>query len=118
MNLFVILMIVFALLIIGSAILFVITQKKKKQPPNYRAFFILGICWIPAGIAIKNYGLLAAGIIFTVIGLINRKKWRQEKKWSELTPAEKRLKIILLTVVAVLLILGIIVFFIQRNLIT
>lgn len=115
MNTPITLMIVVALIIIGLAIFIAITQKSRKETPNYRSWFFIGLCWIPVGIATKNPAFLAIGAIFTVIGLVNKNKWKEEKKWSDLTPAEKRLKIILLSVVAILLIAGVVVFFLQRN---
>jgi flagellar basal body-associated protein FliL len=115
MNTPITLMIVVALIIIGLAIFIAITQKSRKETPNYRSWFFIGLCWIPVGIVTKNPAFLAIGVIFTVIGLVNKNKWKEEKKWSELTPAEKRLKIILLSVVAILLIAGVVVFFLQRS---
>lgn len=115
MNLHITIMLLIALIIVGLAIFVAIAQRKKKTTPDYRGWFIIGLCWIPIGIATKNPAFLALGVIFTVLGLVNKDKWKEQKKWSDLTPAEKRLKIILLSVVSVLLIAGIIVYFIQRN---
>lgn len=81
------------MLIIGITVLalsiiltFVVWKKKKEgkyEEPDYRTFFILGICFLPIGIplmiATKNPGLLglsAMGAIYLIIGLANRDKWK------------------------------------------
>ena len=76
--------IVFAILF--GFIVYLIVQKRKnaegQQQINYKTFFILGACFLPAGIAISlssdnnGYSVLSAlGLIYLVIGLANRDKW-------------------------------------------
>ncbi len=115
MNTYQVLMLVIAIIIIGLAIFVAITQRKKKETHNYRSWFFIGICWIPIGIVTKNLAFLAIGIIFTVLGLVNKNKWREEKKWSDLTPVEKRHKIILVAVGAILLIAALVVYFFRHR---
>jgi hypothetical protein len=107
-------LIVIALITIGLGIYFLITQRKKKVTPNYRTLFIIGIIWLPAGFAIHNYALSAIGLVFLIISLLNRKKWKEEKKWSDLTLQEKKTKYILIGIATFLLIIGMIVIFLVK----
>ena len=83
-NIFLILgFIVFAILL--GFIVYLIVQKRKNteglQQINYKTFFILGACFLPAGIAISlssDYNafsvLSGLGLIYLIIGLKNRDK--------------------------------------------
>jgi len=90
-------------LLIGIAILGLIfaavafyRQKGLKRDPDYRAFFILGISFLPIGIATDNPGLWGMGAIFLILGLANRDKWNDDPKWSELEPEGRRIKFIII----------------------
>ena len=84
-NVFLILgFIVFAILL--GFIVYLIVQKRKSKEGlrqiNYKTFFILGACFLPAGIAISLSSdnnaisvLSGLGLIYLVIGLKNRDKW-------------------------------------------
>jgi hypothetical protein len=89
------------------AILFVVIvlymRKGQKREPDYRAFFILGIAFLPIGIATDNPGLWGMGTIFMVIGLVNRGKWGKEPEWSELSPGSRRVKLVIIGGLTVLL---------------
>jgi len=87
----------------------------KRHVPNYRALFILGITWIPIGIGTENPGLWMMGIIFTIIGALNRKKWGQETKWADLSPETKRAKILLVSGLAIVLLALILVFIFSQG---
>ena len=109
-------------LIIGTAILTVLLgviaiyvankNKGQKRETDYRAFFILGISFLPIGIATENPGLWGMGAVFLAIGLANRSKWKDEPKWSELDPVKRRTKILIIVGLTVLLLasLGVYIF--------
>jgi hypothetical protein len=106
-----ILAIVFGLLIVGLLVAFIVLIRgREKFTPNYRALFVMGIIWlgagIPLGISTGNSGLWVMGLIFFMIGLLNRDKWEEEKKWSDLSQGEKSLKIFLMIGLSVLLLAG------------
>jgi len=85
-NVFLILgFIVFTILL--GFIAYLVVQKRKntegQQKTNYKTLFIIGVCFLPAGIAISlssennGYSILSVlGLIYFVIGLANRDKWR------------------------------------------
>jgi hypothetical protein len=70
--------------IVGVFVLYVMQKKKKEgtyKEPDYRAFFIMGICFLPMGIIFTTtinigfMGFTALGLIYMSIGLANRDKW-------------------------------------------
>lgn len=94
-------------LIAAGVIIFVARKtKKSEREPSYRAFFIIGIMWLPTGVATKNYALSIVGITFLVIGLANRDKWKDEKKWSDLSTRDRNMKVMIL-IIALSIILAI-----------
>jgi hypothetical protein len=43
---------------------------------EYRTYFIIGISFLPIGLATDNMAFTALGIIFMILGLTNRDKWQ------------------------------------------
>lgn len=73
-------------LVLGVVVLFIAIKKKKEGKyvePDYRAFFILGICFLPMGtifmitISPGFIGFTGLGIIYMIIGLSHRDKWKK-----------------------------------------
>ncbi|MBS4015330.1 MAG: hypothetical protein KGZ86_02720 [Candidatus Latescibacteria bacterium] len=108
MNIWLISMIVVTLIIVGLAVFMAIRVRKRRETPNYRGWFYIGICWILLGIATKNPFFYIMSAAFVIIRLANKDKWREEKTWADLSPAEKKLKIILISVSVVLLITSVV----------
>ena len=91
MNYWILLTIILGLIasIVGVILLFVMQKKKKFgtfEEPDYRVFFIMGICFIPIGIIFTttiNVGFMvfiALGLIYIAIGLANRDKWKKKEE--------------------------------------
>ena len=101
--------IIVGLIIIGLLIVLFLQFKRKKYKPNYRLFFILGTTWVPLGvifyITTRNFGFFVMGLIFLVIGLVNK------DKWEEPDPVTIQQKKILIGVLVIgLLVLGALLF--------
>lgn len=97
-------------LLIGIAVLgivFAIVAYKRegelRRDPDYRAFFILGISFLPIGIATENPGLWGMGTIFMILGAVNRNKWKDAPKLSEMEPERRRIKLVIIGLLTVLL---------------
>jgi len=104
------------LLIIALAIMAILFQRRTKRPPDYRTFFIMGIIWLAIGVPIGNYLMSALGLILAVFGIAKRKEWkRSTANWSELTREEKVIKMFLLVVLSVLVLVGLLLFFLARS---
>ena len=101
-------------LIVILAIFAIAKNKGQKAEPDYRVLFILGITWLPIGIATDNPGLWGMGAVFLVAGLANKNKWKDEPKWAELSPEKRRMKMIVVVGLTVLL-LAAIAFYILAN---
>ncbi|MBN2396553.1 MAG: hypothetical protein JXC36_08885 [Candidatus Atribacteria bacterium] len=78
-NLSINLFILIGLMVIGLVFVLYSQFKKEKIKPNYRLFFIFGMTWVPLGVVFynttRNIGFLIMGVIFLIIGLINKDKW-------------------------------------------
>jgi len=75
--------------IIGVLLLYIMQKKKKEgtfKEPDYRAFFIMGICFLPMGIIFTFsvnpgfVGFIGLGIIYMALGLANRDKWKKKEE--------------------------------------
>ncbi len=64
---------------------FVVFRTRSKQiqgtrDPEYRTFFIMGIAFVPIGVATGNVGFWIMGLIFLILGITNREKWSNNLK--------------------------------------
>lgn len=98
-------------LILLILIFFLIKKNKKiEHKLNYKVFFILGVIWIPIGVSTKNYVFSILGLTFLIIGLVNKDKWKDENKWSDISPEQKKIKLSIIILLTTLLIIGIATF--------
>jgi len=76
-------------LLVLIATIFIVKKKKKEAPykePDYRAFFIMGISFLPLGIIFTVtispafIGFVGMGTIYMAIGLANRDKWEKKEE--------------------------------------
>lgn len=104
-------MIIAGLVLLGLVIVAISAYRHRGEDrdPNYRAVFVVGITWLPIGIATDNPGLWAMGLVFLIVGLANRDKWKDEKKWSDLSPRDRNMRLALVGGLTLLLALGILV---------
>lgn len=105
-NVWITLSVVFALILFGIIIIVAKKTQKPEHEPSYRAFFVIGLIWLPTGVATRNYALSIIGGTFLIIGLLNKGKWKDEKKWSDLSHEDKRIKltVVLIALLAILVI--------------
>jgi hypothetical protein len=103
----IILIVVIAVLLIIFMVRSASRNKEEKRIPNYRALFILGVTWLPIGIATDNPGLWGMGAVFMIVGAVNKDKWGKETKWVDLSPDAKRIKLIVVGGLTVVLLAAI-----------
>lgn len=101
--------IVFGLILTLLAI-FIYQRKGKRQEIDYYSLFTLGLVFFVIGMTTSNPFMWVFGIALFAIGLANRKRWKKQKKWSQLSKKERKVKIILLIILGVLVIAGLVAF--------
>ena len=104
-----------AVLAVLFAVIFIYRNRGQKIEPDYRVFFIMGITWLPLGIATDNPGFLGMGAVFMAIGLANRSKWKEQPKWSELSPERRKTKLLIIGGLTVLLLAGILFYLLAKS---
>lgn len=83
--------------------------KNTKRPPDYYAFFIIGLIWLAVGLPFKNYALWTMGLVFVAIGLSHKKDWEKNRiKWGKLSKNEKSIRIVSIIVLSILVLLGLV----------
>ena len=117
MDITVLLGIISVIILIALVVALVLNSKNKgtKKPTNYRVLFILGLVWLPICLLTKNNELLGAGLVFIIIGLANKNKWADEKKWSDLTPKQKKVKLMVVFGLTMILLAGLLVIYLAKS---
>ena len=107
-------LILFLIIIFG--VIYIAFKQKKKTPQDYYTFFVMGLTWLPIGIALNNSFFYIMGFVFMIVGLVNKDKWKNgHKPWSKMTNNEKKIKKLLIGVVILLLFLGVALMIIVNN---
>lgn len=102
----------YAVLLFIVLIVFLVLNKRYETQKDYLGFFIMGIVWIIAGIVLQMWGLTVAGIIMALIGIVNVKKWKHcNEQWNNLSSRDRRIKIVLMTVLGLLVFSSMILYF-------
>jgi uncharacterized membrane protein len=103
-----------AILIIVLGVLAFFISRKNKRPVDYYNLFIIGLIWLIIGIPTKNTTLLILGFAFALSGIVNKNKWKKNRRdWSKLKDSEKKVVIFLMVLMSILVILGLVLFYIK-----
>lgn len=103
------------LLVLLGVFAYFLIKKKGRHEPDYYTLFIIGITWLPLGLAMENPAFWILGLVFIGVGLANKDKWKKKQKWKVLTKEERKLRLILIIGLTVLLIAGAVVFFLRER---
>jgi hypothetical protein len=118
MPMYFVLFAIIILAIIGLGLAFIKKTKKGEIPakdPDYRVFFIIGVTWIPLGIATENPGFIGAGVLFMILGLANKDKWQEQTKWKDMPKSMRQMKLALVTLLGVMVLLGVLFYFFRAS---
>ena len=113
--------VIFSIIILATIGLGIAVIKKtqkgqiKEQDPDYRVFFIMGVSWIPLGIATDNPAFMGAGVIFMLLGLANKDKWQEKSKWQDMPKAQKQIKLALGVLLGVMVLVGVLFYFFRAS---
>jgi NhaP-type Na+/H+ or K+/H+ antiporter len=72
--------------VLVGLVIWKLRSEGKVREPDYRAFFIMGMCFLPAGVIFTAaispgfIGITGMGIIYMAIGLANKDKWGKQNK--------------------------------------
>ena len=109
---------ILTLLIIVGIVALVNAKKGQRRPPDYHAFFWMGLVWTIFGISLYregNFTFLIIGLIFLITGLANKDKWKTNRvNWKDLTKSEQNFKIWVITGLGILLLLGFVALYLAR----
>lgn len=101
-----------AVLIILLAVVAILIRKKHKSPPDYYSFFVMGIIWLPIGIAAGNSALWMMGLAFMAVGLVHKDEWKKNHRpWNKLDKGEQKLRLVVIIALGVLVFLAALAFF-------
>jgi len=118
--------VIFGILVLLALIVLIIfrfTKKGKKRKIDYHNFFIIGVIWTGAGIALGigsgSYVLFIMGLVFMTLGLIHKKEWKQniadrKKRWQNMSKKDKKKLMIIKWVLIGFVLLGLAVFLIMN----
>ena len=103
--------------LIAIGVTFVVLLRKGKisnTEPDYRTLFIMGVIFTGAGVSI-NMGVSAFGVILMIVGIANRKKWKEQPKFSEMSPGQKKLKIVALVLLGTLVLASFVAWYVAAR---
>ena len=104
-----------AIVVLGILAIFFIKAKEGKHKVDYYSLFIMGFIWLIAGILLSNSALWILGIVFLVISLANKDKWKKNRTdWKKITKKQKVVLYIATAMLFLLLVSGIIIFWLTR----
>ncbi len=114
-----ILAIVVGLVLLGLFITMIFMKRKTNYPTDYYSLFVIGISWIGVGsvmiITLKNPAFLGMGIAFMTVGLINKSKWEtNRRRFKDLDPVEKKLKMVIIGLLSVMVLIGVVSYLMIR----
>jgi len=104
------------IVLLGVLAIFFIKSKEGKHKVDYYSLFLIGIIWVAVGIPLNNSALWIIGIVLFIIGLANKDKWKKNKMdWKKITKRQKNILYIATVMLFLLLVAGIIVFWLTKQ---
>ncbi len=103
------------IVILGILAIFFIKAKEGKHKVDYYSLFLMGVIWIAVGIPLEIAVLWILGIVFFMVGLANKDKWKKNKMdWKKITKKQRKILYITIAMLFLLLVAGIIVFWLTK----
>jgi len=104
------------IVVLGILAIFFIKAKEGKHKVDYYSLFIIGVIWVAVGILLNNSALWILGFVFFAIGLANKDKWKKNKTdWKKITKKQRVVLYIAVAMLFLLLVAGIIVFWLKNS---
>ena len=116
------LLVVIVLLLVAVIAVVMKVRRGQSHEIDYRTWFFIGLVWFPLGLFVVLtednpgfWGLTIIGLVFLVLGWLHRAEWRAARTFSELSPEEKRFKLIMLGIGLILLVVGLVAYLFLRG---
>lgn len=115
-----IMIIILVLIIVLGIVAIALAKKGKQRPPDYYAFFWMGLIWTIFGLFFymqdKSFAFLGMGVVFLAIGLANRDKWEKNRaRWNDLTEKEKKFKLTVIIILGLLVLAGMVAYYLVER---
>ncbi len=108
----VILWIVMGIIILLLLVMIVVGARGKRQPTDFYNLYQAGIIWMVFSIPTKSFIFLAIGMFMSVIGMVNKAKWKANSRgFGKLDKKARIIRAILIGALLGLLISGVYVVF-------
>lgn len=110
--------IVILILIFGVLAILVAKNRGKKHKPDYYTFFIMGVIWTAFGIIFRGEMtfFLIMGLAFLAIGLINKDKWKSNRRrWGDMDKGERKLMMCVSIILGILVLAGVVALFLVKR---
>ncbi len=101
------------IVLLAVVLLIKIRRSGKKPEPDYRNMLNIGVIIFVIGFTSENAAMWPLGIVLMVIGLANRNKWKEPRKWSAMSKREKKMRIGLVSLLVLLLLVGVMAYQLQ-----
>ena len=89
---------------------------KKKIKTDYYTLFIVGLVWMVIGIPFGNNILMALGLIFALAGIVNKDKWKKNRRqWKHLSKLERKMHIAILIILTVLVVATLVALMVKKS---
>ena len=111
---------VLGLIVLLALVAVVMNMKRGKEPTDYYTLFIIGIVWLPFGIVMKFLDgnlfvgnlFILLGLIYSLMGLANRDKWKKNRKsWEGVKGKDKRMRAMISIGLGIALLVGLVIFY-------
>ena len=110
------------ILVLAILAMVVMIRKKKNSPPDYYSFFWMGIIWMAFGAVFmigRNYefnALFAMGLIFAIVGMANKDKWKKNRQsWKKLSKEDRKLRMYIMIALGVLVLAGLVAMLLVKS---
>ena len=115
-KLWLMLAILIALIVLLVVFIIVAATSKKKMKTDYYAMFIMGLVWLVVGIPLGNNTLMTLGLIFAMIGMVNKDKWKKNRRaWKHLSKLERKMHIAILIILTVLVVATLVALMVKKS---
>lgn len=104
------------IVLLGILAIFFIKAKEGKHKVDYYSLFLMGIIWVAVGISLDMTVLWVLGIVFFIAGVANKDKWKKNRMdWKKITKRQRDILYIAIAMLFLLLVAGIIVFWLAKQ---